>query len=339
MGVIEDELNEIKKCCEAQNPGTTVVAAVPAMVRIEIEKTKFKKVVCCLMYPPEYPHTPILMELKSKTLAPKLLDGLTLVTEKECKTILGKPQALFVVKFISKFIEDNPLCCCSEEIAKVKSLLGPDDTMKLSQKSSTVTITVTKEGYSLSCKVTIPHNYPTDRVDVQATNCNFPRVFRVWFVENCKELARRCVEAPLKPKPNQPPFVARPSLEAAVVFLVNSVQRYPLEPCQICRQRLFPPDPSNVIHNEKAAAHVERVYCGHAYHHDCLILYLKSPPFTGGKKCPGCGNRIYHEKWKVTPELAEARWASEQAKARELGDVVEFVRDLNLEDEKEHHVN
>ena len=33
------------------------------------------------------------------------------------------------------------------------------------------------------------------------------------------------------------------------------------------------------------------------------------------------------------------RWASEQAKARELGDVVDFVRDLNIEDHKEHHVN
>ena len=32
------------------------------------------------------------------------------------------------------------------------------------------------------------------------------------------------------------------------------------------------------------------------------------------------------------------RWAAEQAKARELGDVVDFVRDLNLEKEKEHHV-
>ena len=108
-------------------------------------------------------------------------------------------------------------------------------------------------------------------------------------------------------------------------------------------------DPAAAIHNEKAAAHVERVYCGHAYHHDCLILYLKTPPFDGGKKCPGCQKRIYHEKWKVTPELAEARylvlpkiylnrkqsvlfcrWASEQAKARELGDVVEFARDLQL---------
>lgn len=33
-----------------------------------------------------------------------------------------------------------------------------------------------------------------------------------------------------------------------------------------------------------------------------------------------------------------SRWAAEQAKARELGDVVDFVRDLNLEKEKEHHV-
>jgi len=338
MGVIEDELSEIKKCCETQVPGSKVIAAVPALVRIEIERTSFKKLVCCMMYPSDYPHSPILIELKSKTLAPKLLAGLTSVTEKECKKILGKPQALFVIKFISKFIDENPLCCCSDEIAKVKSLLGQDDVMKLSQKSSTVTITVNKENYFLSCKVTIPHNYPVERVNVDATACNFPRVFRVWFVENAKELARRCVEAPLKPKPNQPPFVARPSLQEAVSFLVNSVQRYPVEPCQICRARLFPPDPSKAIHDEKAAAHVERVYCGHAYHHDCLILYLKSPPFTGGKKCPGCGNRIYHEKWKVTPELAEARWASQQAKARELGDVVDFVRDLNIEDHKEHLV-
>jgi hypothetical protein len=27
----------------------------------------------------------------------------------------------------------------------------------------------------------------------------------------------------------------------------------------------------------------------------------------GVKKCPSCGKHIYHETWKVTPELAEAR--------------------------------
>ena len=52
-------------------------------------------------------------------------------------------------------------------------------------------------------------------------------------IENAKELARRCVEAPKKPKPNAPPFSPRPSLETAVGFLIASVQRYPVEPCQV----------------------------------------------------------------------------------------------------------
>jgi len=57
---------------------------------------------------------------------------------------------------------------------------------------------------------------------------------------------------------------------------------------------------------------------------------MKTPPFQNGKHCPECGVRIYHEKWRVTPQLAEARWASEQAKLRELGDVVEFIKDCTL---------
>lgn len=60
-------------------------------------------------------------------------------------------------------------------------------------------------------------------------------------------------------------------------------------------------------------------------------FYLLNPIlffFPGGKKCHACSKRIYHETWKVTPELAEARWAHEQAKERELGEVIEFFGDL-----------
>ena len=62
-----------------------------------------------------------------------------------------------------------------------------------------------------------------------------------------------------------------------------------------------------------------------------MFKRAKSQPeadFSGGKKCPACKQRIYHEKWKVTPELAEARWAHEQAKNRELGEVVDFFGEL-----------
>jgi len=330
MGLIEDELLELKRCCESQVPYSKVVTAVPAMVRVEIEKTAFKKIVCCLMFPPDYPAANILLELKSKTLSAKLLAGLTKACEDEAKKHIGKPQMLLVLKLISKYLEETPLCACADEISSLKKAMGPDDTMKLSQKQSTINLNLRNKNYTLNTKIKVPENYPMERVDISTSDCNFPRVFKVWFVENSKELARRCVEPPLRPKPNQPRFEPKPSLLPAVKFLIESVQRYPTEPCQICKQRLFPEDPALVIHSEKAAAHVERVYCGHAYHHDCLILYMKTPPFQDGKKCPGCGNRIYHEKWKVTPELAEARWASEQAKARELGDVVEFIKDCTV---------
>ena len=50
----------------------------------------------------------------------------------------------------------------------------------------------------------------------------------------------------------------------------------------------------------------------------------------GGKKCPACGLRIYHEKYKLTPKMAEEAWAHQQARQRELDDVIDFVRDVTL---------
>ena len=77
--------------------------------------------------------------------------------------------------------------------------------------------------------------------------------------------------------------------------------------------------------NENGANHVERIYCGHIYHYNCLDTYIRTPPFTGGKKCMVCNLRIYHDKWKLTPQLAEARWSQMQAKQRELDEIVDFL--------------
>lgn len=45
------------------------------------------------------------------------------------------------------------------------------------------------------------------------------------------------------------------------------------------------------------------------------------------KKCPACKSVIYHEKWNVTPKVAEDRWAHKEAKQRELEEVVDFLGD------------
>ena len=164
--IIEDELDEIRRCCESQIPTSKVVTAIPAMLRVEIEKTVHRKIVCCLMFPPDYPNAPILVELKGKHLAQKLLDGLTKVIDKELKSVVPRPQALWVLRFVAKFLEDTPLAVCSEEIAKVKSSLGPEDNLKLSQKSSTVTVTVFKEKYFLTARISVPPDYPMRQVNL-----------------------------------------------------------------------------------------------------------------------------------------------------------------------------
>lgn len=97
--------------------------------------------------------------------------------------------------------------------------------------------------------------------------------------------------------------------------------------------------------NGKDDNYIERVYCGHLFHHGCLDKFMKTPPFQGsstwkyasifrvainthvsdGKLCPKCGKRIYHDKWNISPRLAEERWAHKQARQRELDEVVDFL--------------
>ena len=96
--------------------------------------------------------------------------------------------------------------------------------------------------------------------------------------------------------------------------------------------------------NGKDENYIERVYCGHLFHHGCMDRYMKTPPFeslycillgtppglihsilSDGKLCPTCNLRIYHDKWNISPRLAEERWAHKQARQRELDEVVDFL--------------
>ena len=109
MTIIDDELQELKKCCENILPDSKLVACVPAMVRVELKKSDFKTMAICLTYPSNYPTHHILVEIKSKKLSRKLLDGLEKVAETEAKKYIGKPHVLFILKLINQFFEDNPL--------------------------------------------------------------------------------------------------------------------------------------------------------------------------------------------------------------------------------------
>ncbi|XP_052811888.1 uncharacterized protein LOC128239326 [Mya arenaria] len=305
--------------------GFTLVTCVAAQVRASYRKTDQKQVNVILQFPEGYPEEPVVSQLTSKTLAEKLLSGMVKMCDEEARSLVGQRQILPVMRFVRNFIISNPLCVCSEEIAAIKrDLIKENDKLKLKQDTSQVHMKIVQERYWMNLLVTVPDLYPTQQVSIEVAESNFPDLLKKFFVGQAVELARRCVQPPPKPKPKAPPFKPRPSLLEVCQFLVQDcVKRYPGENCPVCRERVMLRDPEAVAKDPKKR--VERVYCGHLYHHGCLAKYLKTPPFKDGKFCPDCGKQIFHDKWKVSPELAEARWAAKQARQRELAEVADFL--------------
>ncbi|XP_029658259.1 uncharacterized protein LOC115232497 [Octopus sinensis] len=320
---IQNELQIVEKEWSRME-GSQLHTCLEALVAITIKKTSFKCLLMRMQFPVNYPQEAVIIELSSKTLSDKLLDGLQKVCDEESKKYLNQPQVGNMINFVSRFLDENNLCVCSSEISEIKrNMLEECDEIKLRQKASQIIIKAHQENYFLHFKVSVPIDYPKTQVGVDFVEYNFPELLKINFLAQANEYARQCVQPPLRKKPNDPPFQAKPSLLPICKFLiVDCVKNYPLQKCPICCEYVLPKGPVKECTRDKQ---VERVYCGHLYHHSCLATYMKTPPFIGGKKCPACNQRIFHEKWKITPELAEARWAHKQARERELDEVKDFM--------------
>ncbi|ODM91455.1 E3 ubiquitin-protein ligase TRAIP [Orchesella cincta] len=317
---LQKELDEYKTKLQAKISSVTkVMTWSQEYVKVEISITKFRTLTMTLRFPQSYPETNLLVELTSKTLGHNLLFGLSAQCEDECKKCVGEPQIMRVVQKVSKFLEEKPLCCCAEEISNIKrDILKSEDAMVLKQKQSSVNLIARQGKYYYDAIFCVPDDYPQDQIRIELNETNFSSAFQKYFQAQMTEIARRCVEPPLNKKKAAQTFEKQPSLFPVVKFLVESVHRYVDEICCGCNNRAFPGDPANVFNESSSKYHVERLYCGHVFHLKCLVKYMKTPPFQGGKKCPSCEERIFHEKYKVPPELEEARWAHKQARQREF---------------------
>ena len=79
---------------------------IRALTCLSIRRTKFKNVIVLLQFPEQYPNNGILVELKSKTLPPRLLSKMMELCDQEAKKFLGKPQVSGVVSSQHLVLED-----------------------------------------------------------------------------------------------------------------------------------------------------------------------------------------------------------------------------------------
>ena len=93
----------------------------------------------CAQFPDGYPNEILLLELKSKSILDKLIDGLVRVCEQELDKHKGEQQLLVLVKFVNEFIVSNPFMVCSDELSFIKKdLTREGDEVKIKKKSGTI---------------------------------------------------------------------------------------------------------------------------------------------------------------------------------------------------------
>ena len=118
---------------------------------------------------------------------------------------------------------------------------------------------------------------------------------------------------------------AQPSLLPTVRYIVEDFAiKLPIEKCQACQRNVFPKNPSSdqlidKTHKDRPM----RTYCGHWLHYECLNTWMTTPPFI--RQCPVCNRRIWHPDWPDDIKILERAWQNQQAKARELADVSDFM--------------
>eukprot|EP00967_Tisochrysis_lutea_P007900 scaffold9424_cov27-Tisochrysis_lutea.AAC.2 len=133
----------------------------------------------------------------------------------------------------------------------------------------------------------------------------------------------------------EPRYSLLPAIRMVVEQWVIRISR---EPCQLC-ERLVIPAPADGQEDRAVGGDVTgtrtdgtyqphdpmRTLCGHWYHFGCLDPHMTSPPFD--KKCQACGKPIEHAHWTKAGKraLLEKRWAFEEARKREVGDVSDFL--------------
>lgn len=100
-------------------------------------------------------------------------------------------------------------------------------------------------------------------LSIQDDISNFTPALHRHVVSQAKEIARQCVEPPIKKKPNAPKFEPGPSLKKAIQFMIKCVKDFPNESCQFCHKNLFPEDP-------------EVLFMNFVFHRKLAKIYVKS---------------------------------------------------------------
>ncbi|XP_034473194.1 uncharacterized protein LOC117780676 [Drosophila innubila] len=297
MDFIERELCDIRNECKNKLNHSRIITCNTTLVRVDLLPDRANRTLTvCLRFPADYPQSSsIMVELKSRVYSDKLLAELTRLMDEHAKEHMGKPQALLVLCFALQYLSDNPLCVCLDEIKQLRTDIKSREVagnvasqLKLRQRTSCVELIARGGHYIYRITAVVPDDYPNQCVEMRGQESNLPNVLVRYLNGQSREIARQCVEPPLRlSKDELANFRPVHSLYRTLKFCLEATRDFHLELCPICDNPVLQTQPETVVLDDREDAFVERVYCGHLFHQGCLKHYLSEPPFPkGGKLCP-----------------------------------------------------
>jgi len=327
MDLIDEEITFVRENSANEFSGLQVIGCHRKLITLIIMKTKYKKLTVSIQFPDDYPNSLLFVELKSKVISQPTLQQIMKSCQNHLNYYLGSKQISPLLKYLTKLLDESPLLPCKDELTQAKNEFFKNSTnwMKLKQREGCVVIESKQDQYFFKFTLKVPNEYPEKPIEIKSNGSNLPAVLAYYFTCQAIELARKSVEAPLNKQKRKQDFEPKPHVYNVIKFLIHDcIQTHCLAVCPLCSSSCLPPDPKDVIEDDKDDKFVERIYCGHLYHHGCLSSYMKTPPFQN-KKCLVCKAAVHHYKFRIPPVVAERRWANEQARNRELDEVTDFL--------------
>ena len=176
MASSEAELRASERVSELASERAALAAVVPSgcllssfqeLIKIRVSRTPYKELTLTLHLLPTYPETPLLAEFVSSTLPDRLLAKFKDAVESEARGRAGSPQLVEAVQLVQRMVNTNMLIGCWDEIRQAKELLADDRcTLKLSEKTGKIGLTVTSAGHTVEMALRVPDAYPAEPVQV-----------------------------------------------------------------------------------------------------------------------------------------------------------------------------
>jgi hypothetical protein len=188
-------------------PEGCLLSCFQELVKVKISRTPYKEVTLTLHLLPTYPETPLIAEFASSSLPDALLARFKEAVEREARSRAGSPQLVEAVQLVQRLVCDNLLIGCWDEIRQAKTLLGDSlGTLKLSEKTGSIGLSVTSAGHTVEVTLRIPDAYPAEPVAAEVQRSTFPADVTSSFTLKLAEMTNRlsqgvAVEASAARKP------------------------------------------------------------------------------------------------------------------------------------------